>query len=68
MLSHLVIVAVGIFVNGQTGDSAQAMAQVASVTDCAKLINENREPRQAEDGSMWYLTQATCKVIEVKGK
>ena len=68
MLSHLVIVAMGIFVNGTTGDSAQAIAQVPSVTDCAKLINANRETRESDDGTLWYLTEAECKVIEVKGK
>lgn len=63
---HLVIVALAFFVNGDTGESAQAMAVVPSVTECAKLINENREPKQASDGSLWYMTDATCQVIETQ--
>ena len=63
---HLLVVALGIFVNGTTGEAVQAIAQVDSVTQCAELINANREPRQAEDGSTWYLTAAECRVVEQK--
>ena len=65
-MMHLVIVALAIFVNGNTGESAQAMAVVPSVTECAKLINDHRTPIEADDGSLWYMTQAECKVIQTR--
>jgi hypothetical protein len=59
----LIIVALGVFMNGQTGETVDAIARVSSVTACAQVINDNREPRVMEDGT-WYLVQAECRVVE----
>lgn len=63
---HVIIFAIGVFTNSTTGEHAQAIARVASVQQCAELINANREPRQAEDGTMWYLTSAECRAVQTK--
>jgi len=63
---HVIIVAIGIFTNSTTGEHAQAIARVASVQQCAELINDNREPKQAQDGTMWYLTSAECRAVQTK--
>lgn len=63
----LVIAAVGIFINPATGQQEQAVARMPSLTACANVINQNREPRTIDEGpyaGTWYLTKAECVVLK----
>jgi hypothetical protein len=64
LIPTLLVVAVGYFTNGATGEVVQAHAVMPSVTACANMINQNLEPNTLEDGSTWYLTQARCVVLK----
>jgi hypothetical protein len=62
----LLFAAVGLFYNPAAGEKQEAVQQVSSVTECAQVINDNREPKVMSDGSTWYLIDATCIVVEKK--
>ncbi len=60
----LVVFAIGIFTALSDGHTVQGVSQVASITQCAELINSVRHPLEADDGDTYYLTSATCMVRE----
>lgn len=63
----LIFYAIGIFFNPQTGDTQQAIALVSSVSECAQLVNDNREPIVTDKGT-YYLIDALCGAVEDDGK
>lgn len=60
----LVIFVIGIFTALSDGHQIQGFKQVASVTECANLINSVRHPLEGDDGDTYYLTAASCVVRE----
>lgn len=60
----LLIVVVALFLNSTTGETAQAVQEVPSLTECAKVINDNREPKSLGDGQLWYMVKAECRVVQ----
>ncbi len=63
----LLFAAVGVFFNPVTGDTQRAIAEVPSITACANLINDNRNPDGMEtDKGTYYLIDAQCIVLEQK--
>lgn len=60
----LVILILGLFVNGTTGESVIVAGEAPSVIACANAINAARHPIADQDGTLWYLTDAQCAVQE----
>lgn len=60
----LLFFAIATFTGMHTGDTAHGMAQVQSVTECAKVINTYRTQPIEGNGDVYYMTDAKCVVVE----
>lgn len=63
----LMILAVIQFFNPSTGDYRNAMGEVNSVVECAKVINDNSHSIQTEQGT-YYPVHSTCIIAKVQGE
>ena len=60
----LIFFAIATFTGMHTGDTAQGVAQVHSVTECARVVNAYRTQPIEGNGDTYYMTDAKCVVVE----